>query len=213
MTDTYRHKGLRARLVEALKTKGITDERVLKAIAEVPRHLFMESFLETKAYEDIALPISAGQTISQPFTVATQTSLLKIAHGDKVLEVGTGSGYQACILLAMGAKVYTTERQIELYRKAKELLPSLGYHPNFFFSDGSLGLPTYGPFDKIIVTAGALETPNELMSQLKIGGMMVIPVGGKIQSMLLYTRLTETSFSKTDHGSFSFVPLLKGLVK
>ena len=213
MTDTYRHKGLRARLVETLKAKGINDENVLKAIGAVPRHLFMESFLETKAYEDIALPISAGQTISQPYTVATQTGLLKVKAGDKILEVGTGSGYQSCILLEMGAKVYTTERQIELFQKAKELLPSLGYNPKLFFSDGSLGLPTYGPFDKIIVTAGAFQAPNELLAQLKIGGLMVIPVGAKIQSMTLYMRVSETSFSKTEHGTFSFVPLLKGLVK
>ena len=213
MTDSYRHKGLRARLVETLKSKGIADENVLKAIAAVPRHLFLESFLEVKAYDDIALPISAGQTISQPYTVATQTALLKIVPGDKVLEVGTGSGYQACILLEMGAKVYTTERQIELFNKAKDLLPQLGYRPQFFFSDGSLGLPSYGPYDKIIVTAAALETPTDLMKQLRVGGMMVIPVGGKVQSMLLYTRLSDTSFSKTEHGSFVFVPLLKGLVK
>jgi protein-L-isoaspartate(D-aspartate) O-methyltransferase len=211
MEDSFRHKGLRKKLVEEIREKGIKDEGILAAIGKVPRHVFMDSGFINFSYKDKAFPIGAGQTISQPYTVAFQTELLSIKPNDKVLEIGTGSGYQAAVLLEMGARVFTIERQRELYLKTMSLLPKLGYNPNFFFGDGTLGLPTYSPFDKIIITAGAMDVPDSLMKQLKIGGRMVVPVGDRnTQVMMLIERKDEETFVKTQHGNFIFVPLLKG---
>lgn len=211
--DTPRHQGMRKKLVEGLKIKGIRDEKVLEAISRVPRHAFMESSFVGFAYRDQAFPIAAGQTISQPFTVAFQTQLLDVFPLCKVLEVGTGSGYQAAVLCELKAKVYTIERQRELYVSAQQLLPELGYQPSFFLGDGYKGLPTYGPFDRILVTAGAPYVPEELLGQLVIGGKMVIPVGKTdSQEMLLITRVGEDEYVNEKHGSFVFVPLLKGTV-
>lgn len=211
--DTPRHQGLRRRLIDALMIKGIRDERVLAAIGKIPRHAFLESTFLNFAYKDQAFPIGAGQTISQPYTVAIQTCLLMVEPMSKVLEVGTGSGYQAAVLCEMGAKVYTIERQKELYIKAQQLLPELGYHPAFHFGDGFRGLPTYGPFDRIIVTAGASVIPPELKSQLVIGGRMVIPVGAEHQQeMVVVIRTGEEDYVTEKHGAFIFVPLLRGIV-
>jgi len=210
--DTLRHQGMRYKLVEEIKLKGITDERVLEAIGSVPRHLFMDNSFVQFAYVDKAFPIAVGQTISQPYTVAFQTESLKLKKFDKILEVGTGSGYQAAVLCKMGATVYTIERQKTLYDFARNLLPDLGFRPHFFYGDGYLGLPTYGPFDKIIVTAAASFVPEPLKGQLRIGGIMVIPVGNRDrQTMKVITRLSETEYSEEDRGGFIFVPLLTGL--
>ena len=211
MEDTFLHKGLRKKLVDELRKKGISDEHVLNAINKVPRHLFMDSGFVNFAYKDKAFPISSGQTISQPFTVAFQTQLLQVKKMDKILEIGTGSGYQAAVLLEMGAKVYTIERHKDLMLKAQTLLPEIGYHPYFFYGDGYLGIPTYSPFDKIIITAAAPEIPPELTKQLRAGGRMVLPVGGKhSQTMLTVDRIDENEVETSEHGSFVFVPLLKG---
>ena len=211
MEDSYRHKGLRKKLVDELRLKGIADEKVLDAIGKIPRHVFMDSSFINYSYKDKAFPIGAGQTISQPFTVAFQTSLLQIKLNDKVLEIGTGSGYQTAVLIEMGARVLSIERQRELYLKALSMLPLLGYSPNLFYGDGTLGLPTYAPFDKILVTAGAIDIPDNLLKQLKIGGRMVLPIGNReLQEMTLIERTDEETFVKTQHGSFIFVPLLKG---
>ena len=211
MTDTYRHKGLRKKLEEAVKEKGIKDQRVLDAIGKVPRHLFMDSGFVEFAYRDQAFPIGSGQTISQPYTVAFQTELLNVQKHDKVLEIGTGSGYQCAILLELGAKVYTIERQRELYLKSRALLNKIGYKPYFFYGDGYLGQPRFAPFDKILVTAGAPEVPEELKKQLKVGGRMVVPVGGSGgQVMVAVDRLGEGEFKETKHGYFAFVPMVKG---
>lgn len=212
--DTLRHQGLRKRMVEGIRIKGVRDDKVLAAIGKVPRHMFMDSSFIQFAYKDQAFPIGSGQTISQPFTVATQTLLLQVDQHDKILEVGTGSGYQAAVLIEMGATVYTIERQRELYLKAQVLLPQLGYHPKFFFGDGYKGLPTYGPFDKIIVTAGAPAIPEDLIAQLKVGGRMVIPTGQPDkQTMYVVVKTSETEFYKESHGTFVFVPMLKGTDK
>lgn len=211
--DSLRHQGMRKRLVEGLKIKGIRNEAVLEALRKVPRHLFMESTFINFAYKDQAFPIGAGQTISQPFTVAFQTQLLEIEKNDKVLEIGTGSGYQAAVLLEMGARVFTIERQRELYQKVQSFLPEIGYRPACFFGDGYKGLPNFAPFDKILVTAGAPQVPEELKQQLKIGGRLVIPVGPEQrQEMLVITRISENDFKSEKHGAFVFVPLLKGTV-
>lgn len=211
MDDNFRHKGLRAKLVEEICSKGIRDEMVLKAINKVPRHAFMDSGFINFSYKDKAFPIGAGQTISQPYTVAFQTELLQVRKFEKVLEVGTGSGYQTAVLLEIGAKVYTIERQRELYLKAQEQLPKLGYHPQFFYGDGYQGLPTYGPFDKILVTAGAPNIPEKLMEQLTVGGRMVIPVGSSNQQeMKLVEKKGQEDYKITNHGTFVFVPLLEG---
>ena len=213
INDTDRHQGMRKKLVEALKIKGIRNPEVLSAIGKVPRHLFMESTFIQFAYKDQAFPIGAGQTISQPYTVAFQTQLLQVEKGDKILEVGTGSGYQAAVLLEMGARVFTIERQKELYNRVHKFLPEIGYNPACFFGDGYKGLPGFAPFDKIIVTAGAPEIPEGLISQLVIGGFMVIPVGNdQRQEMKLVTRISENDFKTENHGDFIFVPLLKGTV-
>lgn len=210
--DTFRHKGLRKKLVNTIKLKGITDEAVLNAIGRVRRHLFMDSSFVQFSYQDRAFPISSGQTISQPFTVAYQTQLLKIEKLDSVLEVGTGSGYQAAILCEMGAKVFTVERHRRLYEAASKLLPALGYNLNIYFGDGYEGLPLYGPFDKIIVTAGTTKVPEVLKNQLKVGGRLVVPVGAEHhQVMKLIIRESEATYKEESRGSFVFVPLLRGL--
>jgi len=211
--DDLRHKGMRKKLADGLKVKGIRNPDVLEAIRKVPRHLFMESSFIHFAYKDQAFPIGAGQTISQPYTVAFQTELLEVEKNDKVLEVGTGSGYQAAVLLEMGAKVFTIERQKELFLKVQSFLPEIGYHPACFFGDGYKGLPGFAPFDKILVTAGASSIPPELKEQLKIGGRMVIPVGRENhQEMLVVERISEEEYKTERHGGFVFVPLLKGTV-
>ena len=208
MVDSYKHKGLRKQLVTLIRNKGITDENVLAAIDKIPRHLFLDSSFTEFAYQDKPFPIGNGQTISQPFTVAFQSELLLIKKGDKVLEVGTGSGYQACVLLEMGAKVFTIERHRTLFLKTKEFLPTIGYRPRMFYGDGYEGLPAFAPFDKIIVTAGAPYIPKALKTQLKIGGILIVPVGDDIQTMTSLLRKSETEFELTEHGSFRFVPLL-----
>ncbi|NTW24888.1 MAG: protein-L-isoaspartate(D-aspartate) O-methyltransferase [Lentimicrobium sp.] len=207
--DTFRHKGLRKKLVESIRLKGIRDENVLKAIEAVPRHLFFDSGFLEFAYEDKAFPIGAGQTISQPYTVAFQTELLQIKRGDKVLEIGTGSGYQASILYQMGAKVFSIERQRLLFTKAKEQLPQMGFAIKTFFGDGYKGLPAFAPFDKIIVTAGAPYVPEALTNQLKPGGILVIPLDeGDSQLMTSIRKLPDSTLITTQHGRFRFVPLL-----
>lgn len=210
MKDTSKHQGLRNQLVMLLENKGITDKNVLDAISKIPRHLFLDSSFEQFAYQDKAFPIGAGQTISQPYTVAFQSQLLEVKKDDKVLEIGTGSGYQTAVLCKMGAKVYSIERQLELFKKTSRFLPTLGLNPKkFIFGDGYKGLPDAAPFDSIIVTAGAPFIPNPLMAQLKIGGRLVIPLGEKNQVMTLLVRESETKFVKHELGEFRFVPLLE----
>lgn len=210
LSDGYREQGMRAQLVQLLAQKGITNTIVLNAIGKVPRHFFLDSAFIDFAYADKAFPIGVGQTISQPFTVALQTQLLDVHKNEKVLEIGTGSGYQTSVLIEMGAKVFTIERQRELYNKASQLLPQMGYHPHFFYGDGYLGKPTYGPFDKILVTAGAPSIPEKLLTQLKIGGIMVIPIGEQQQRMIRICRTTESEFTQEDFGNCAFVPMLEG---
>ncbi len=210
MQDTYRHKGLRRQLVKTVRGKGIKDERILTAIGKIPRHFFLaDSALVEHAYEDKAFPIGEGQTISQPYTVAFQSEMLDIKPKDKVLEIGTGSGYQAIVLLELGAEVYTIEYQKKLYERTKKFLPSLGYHPRFFYGDGSKGLKQFAAYDKIIVTAGAPTVPSELIAQLKIGGILVIPVGNsRTQKMLRITKVADSKIRKEEFNDFAFVPLL-----
>lgn len=207
--DTYRHKGLRRQLAALLKEKGIEDAEVLKAIETVPRHLFLNSSFIERAYEDIAFPIGSGQTISRPHTVAFQTELLDLKRGEKVLEIGTGSGYQTSVLLEMGVKVYTIERQKALFDLTKTFLPSIGYNPKFFYGDGYKGLPIFAPFDKIIITAGAPFIPDALLDQLKVGGILVIPLGDKVQIMTFIKKTGPKAFEKVEYGEFKFVPLLE----
>ncbi|MCB0436581.1 MAG: protein-L-isoaspartate(D-aspartate) O-methyltransferase [Mangrovimonas sp.] len=210
MKDTFKHKGLRQKLVEVVQSKGITDAKVLEAIGKVPRHLFMDSGFLDHAYQDKAFPIAAGQTISQPYTVAFQTELLQVEKDSKILEIGTGSGYQCAILCEMGAKVYSIERQLELFKLTSKFLPKIGYRPKkLIFGDGYKGLPDEAPFDGIIVTAGAPFVPKPLMSQLAIGGRLVIPVGDKVQIMTLFIRKGAKEFEKHEFGEFRFVPLLE----
>lgn len=209
MKDTAKHQGLRNQLVSVLKEKGITDKSVLEAIKIIPRHLFLNSSFADYAYQDKAFPIGAGQTISQPYTVAFQSQLLEIKKGHKVLEIGTGSGYQTAVLCAMGVNVYSVERQNELFKQTSALLPKLGIRPKHLsFGDGYKGLPNHAPFDSIIVTAGAPIIPKPLMSQLKIGGRLVIPLGEEVQIMTLLIRKNETQFEKHEFGECRFVPLL-----
>jgi protein-L-isoaspartate(D-aspartate) O-methyltransferase len=211
--DDLRHQGMRKKLVAGLKAKGIRDQKVLDAIGKVPRHLFMDSSFIHFAYKDQAFPIGSGQTISQPYTVAFQTQLLQVEKNDKVLEIGAGSGYQAAVLIEMGAKVFTIERQKDLFRKTQAFLPEIGYHPACFFGDGYAGLPAFAPFDKILVTAGAPSVPEALKKQLKPGGRLVIPVGNENrQEMMVVVRISEENFKTEKHGGFIFVPLLKGTV-
>jgi len=209
MLDSYRHKGMRKQLVDSIRRKGISGEKVLDALYAVPRHLFMDSSFLEFAYEDKPFPIGSGQTISQPYTVAFQTELLDVHKNDKILEVGTGSGYQACILMEMGARVYTIERQKTLYLKTKKLFIELGYKPKLVtYGDGYKGLPAYAPFDKIIVTAGAPFIPDTLIEQLKPDGKLVIPVGDDIQIMKRVIKSGEGKIIEENHGTFRFVPLL-----
>jgi len=210
LKDTLKHQGLRNQLIKVLIKKGILDKNVLNAISHIPRHLFMDSSFEAFAYQDKAFPIAADQTISQPYTVAFQTEKLQVKPKHKILEIGTGSGYQTSILLDLKAQVYTIERQLELYKKTSRFLPKLGYYPKAIrFGDGYLGLPEFAPFDGIIVTAGAPFVPKALLSQLKIGGRLVIPVGDKIQKMTLIKRTGKKEFKKEIFGDFKFVPLLE----
>ncbi len=210
--DTYRHKGMRKKLMDVLRQKGINDERVLAAMNDLPRHFFMDSALDNIAYEDRAFPIAEGQTISQPYTVAYQTQLLQVKQGDKILEIGTGSIYQATVLAALGAKVFTIERQKKLFEKTKEYLFKTKYpHLKFFYGDGFEGLPTYAPFDKIIITAAAPFIPPKLVAQMKTGAFMIIPVDdGDAQRMMRLTKQNDGSTSEELFEKFSFVPMLKG---
>jgi len=213
MTDTFEASGKRKKLVEELRKKGITDEEVLRAINKVPRHDFMDPAFLNHAYVDKAFPITSGQTISQPYTVAVQTSLLQVKKRDKILEIGTGSGYQAAILAEMGARVYTIERYRELYLKAQRTLSSLGYTAHFFFGDGHEGQPQYGTFDGIVITAAAPEVPEKLLQQLKTGGRLVVPLGNSYsQVMTLVQRTGEDTFEYSSHGSYVFVPMMRGTV-
>jgi protein-L-isoaspartate(D-aspartate) O-methyltransferase len=210
LNDTFKHQGLRLQLVSILKSKGITNAAVLNAITKIPRHLFMDSSFLDHAYQDKAFPIAANQTISQPYTVAFQSELLQVNKGDKILEIGTGSGYQAAVLCELGAKVYSIERQQELFKKTSKFLPKLGYMPKkLIFGDGYKGLTEEAPFDGIVVTAGAPFVPKPLLAQLKIGGRLVIPVGDDIQVMTLFIRKGAKEFEKRELGDFRFVPLLE----
>ena len=210
MKDTAKHQGLRNQLVNVLKDKGIVDKAVLDAISKIPRHLFLNSSFADYAYQDKAFPIGEDQTISQPYTVAFQSQLLEVKKDQKILEIGTGSGYQTAVLCLLGAKVYSIERQIKLFKKAHNLLPLLGYRPKYLSSgDGYIGLPDHAPFDSIIVTAGAPIIPQPLMAQLKIGGRLVIPLGEDKQIMTLLIGKNQTQFEKHEFGDFKFVPLLE----
>jgi protein-L-isoaspartate(D-aspartate) O-methyltransferase len=209
--DNFQHKGLRNRLVESIRSKGIKNEDVLDALGRVPRHLFMDSSFINFSYNDKAFPIAAGQTISQPYTVAFQTELLDVKKHHKVLEVGTGSGYQTAVLLELGARVYTIERQRQLFLDAQKTLGPLNYKPLFFYGDGYEGLPAFQPYDRILVTAAAPEIPQLLLDQLAVGGILVIPEGDRSgQRMVRVIRETEDHFQRSEHGYFSFVPLLRG---
>ncbi len=210
LKDTFKHKGLRQQLVETIKAKGIKDENVLDAIGRIPRHVFMDSGFLDHAYQDKAFPIAADQTISQPYTVAFQSELLQVYPGDKILEIGTGSGYQTAVLLELGASVFSIERQRELYKKTSKFLPKLGYRPKkLIFGDGYKGLKEEAPFNGIIVTAGAPFVPKPLLSQLAIDGRLVIPVGDEVQIMTLFIRKGIKEFEKHEFGEFRFVPLLE----
>jgi protein-L-isoaspartate(D-aspartate) O-methyltransferase len=214
MLDSYKHKGMRKQLISELRSKGITDERVLEAFDNVPRHFFLDLAFEQQAYSNMAFRIGAGQTISHPFTVAFQTSLLEWKKGEKVLEIGTGSGFQTCILCSMGAKVFSIERQKELHLKSRKIIDRFGFTPKLFYGDGYQGKASYAPFDKILVTCGAPEVPQELLNQLKPGGMLVIPVGDlDSQTMLRITKNADGALTEETFGSFSFVPMLGNTVK
>ena len=210
LNDTYRHKGMRRKLVKLLRAEGISDESVLEAIDRVPRHLFLDNAFIDFAYKNQAFPIGSDQTISHPFTVAFQTQLLELKPNDKVLEIGTGSGYQSSVLMEMGVKVFSIERHRSLHMKSKKMLNSLGYFPKVFFGDGYKGQPSYAPFDKIIITAAAPLIPEDLKKQLKVGGFMIIPLGGsEKQEMQRLTKVSETEFKIETYGEFSFVPMLQ----
>ena len=210
MVDSYRHKGMRKKLVDSIRRKGIADEKILNAINSIPRHSFLDSSFLEFAYDDKPFPIGSGQTISQPYTVAFQTEILDVSKGHKVLEIGSGSGYQACVLEEIGAKVFSIERQRKLYHKTKELIGKLGYKIKFFYGDGYKGVPAFAPYDRILITAAAPEIPDELIQQLKPGGKLVIPLGGgDVQTMMRLTKLSDGEISKETFGAFRFVPLLK----
>lgn len=212
LVDSYRAQGLRRRLAEELRAKKLFDEKIIQAIEKIPRHFLLDSSFLEFAYQDKAFPIGEGQTISQPFTVATQTQLLTLEKNMKVLEIGTGSGYQAMVLLELGAKVFSIERVKELYLRTRELLQIMGYKPSLFWGDGYKGLPTYAPFDRIIITAAVSEPPKALLDQLKPGGIMVIPEGEHTEDQLMktYTKKGENNFEIVEHGRFRFVPMLEG---
>ena len=210
MKDTFKHKGLRQQLVNILVDKGIKNQAVLDAIGSIPRHLFIDSSFLEHAYQDKAFPIGANQTISQPYTVAFQSELLEVKSGDKILEIGTGSGYQTAVLCVLDAHVYSIERQLELFKKTSQFLPKIGYvAKRLIFGDGYKGLQEEAPFDSIIVTAGAPFVPKALLAQLKVGGRLVIPVGDEDQIMTLYIRKGSKEFEKHELGNFKFVPLLE----
>ncbi len=212
MTDSYRHKGLRKQLINTLRERGIRDEGVLEAMLQLPRHFFLDKAFEEWAYQDKPFPIGKEQTISQPYTVAYQTSLLNVRKRDKVLEVGTGSGYQAAVLALLGARVYTVERQELLHKRAKAILQRLKLgNIRCYLRDGYKGLPEFAPFDAIIVTAGATEIPKALLEQLRVGGRLVIPVGTDAQRMKRITRISEEEYETEDFADFRFVPFLKGV--
>jgi protein-L-isoaspartate(D-aspartate) O-methyltransferase len=214
LKDTFKHKGKRKQLIQGLADMGIKDQRILDAFDVVPRHFFLDTAFEDQAYSNMAFQIGAGQTISHPYTVAFQTELLEIEKGDKVLEIGTGSGFQTSILCELGSKVFSIERHSELHLAAKHVIYHLNYSPKLFFGDGYKGSPLNAPFDKILVTCGAPEIPQELLKQLKVNGIMVIPVGeGKEQKMLKIIKQGETSFSQEELGTFKFVPMLERTVK
>lgn len=214
LNDTYRHKGLRKRLVDDLRRRGIVEEAVLAALNTVPRHYFLDKAFEEHAYEDKPFPIGNDQTISQPFTVAYQTALLNLKARDSVLEIGTGSGYQAAILAALGARVFTVERQETLHLSAKNLLTQMGYgNVRCFFRDGTRGLLEFAPYDKIIVTAGAPVVPDALKEQLTVGGVLVIPVGEDVQYMHRITRTSKATYQEDVFDAFRFVPFLEGVQK
>lgn len=214
MQDTYKHKGMRKQLIDQLRQKGITDERVLTAFDAIPRHFFLDLVFEQQAYSNVAFQIGAGQTISHPYTVAFQTSILELKKGEKVLEIGTGSGFQTCILCSMGMKVFSIERQKELHIKAKNIIDHFRFTPKLFFGDGYEGKETFAPFDKILVTCGAPFIPEKLVKQLKVGGMMVIPVGDlDSQEMHRITKISETEYKEEVFGNFSFVPMLEKTVR
>ena len=209
--DSFRHKGLRKKLIDSIRSKGIMSEDVLEAMGRVLRHLFMDSSFVNFSYTDKAFPIAAGQTISQPYTVAFQTELLEVKKHLKVLEIGTGSGYQTAVLLELGARVYTIERQRQLFLDAQKTLGPLNYKPIFFFGDGYEGLPAYQPYDRILITAAAQEIPQQLLNQLAVGGILVVPEGDRFgQKMIRVIRVSEEDFQRSEHGHFSFVPLLRG---
>ena len=208
MEDNFRHKGLRKQLINLLREKGIKSEAVLDAMGKIPRHLFLDTAFLNFAYEDKAFPIGAEQTISHPYTVAFQTELLELARGEKVLEIGSGCGYQTAVLCELGVKVYSIERQKELYDKTKRFLPKLGYRPNLYYGDGYLGKESFAPFDKIIITCGAPFIPEALLKQLKVGGIMIIPVGEEVQEMIKVVRVDENNFEQKKFGDFKFVPML-----
>ena len=212
--DTYKHKGMRRQLVEELRGRGIKDERILEAFNAIPRHYFLDLAFTEQAYSNMPFQIGAGHTISHPYTVAFQTQLLDVKKGDKILEIGTGSGFQTCILCELGAKVFSIERQKELYMKVKNIIHHFNFNPRLSYGDGYKGLPTFAPFDAIIVTCGAPFIPPALVEQLKIGGKLVIPLGeGNVQKMVVLTRTSEDSEDVKDYGDFSFVPMLENTAK
>jgi protein-L-isoaspartate(D-aspartate) O-methyltransferase len=214
MQDSFKHKGMRKQLITELREKGITDERVLDAFNAVPRHFFLDPVFTEQAYSNMAFQIGSGQTISHPYTVAFQSQLLEIKKGDKVLEIGTGSGFQTSILCELGAKVYSIERHKALHLTAKNIIRGLGYTPRLSFGDGYKGWPTFAPFDKVIITCGAPGVPEELLNQLKTGGWMIVPIGeGEEQLMKKIVKVSEDEFEETEYGIFKFVPMLENKVK
>ena len=213
MKDSYFHQGLRSKLVTTLRQKGIKDERILRAFMNIPRHLFLDSAFAKWAYTDVAFPIDSNQTISQPYTVAFQTNLLELTGTEKVLEIGTGSGFQACVLAYLGTKVYTIERHEKLFHKTDELLYNLGYgRVRTLLGDGYKGAPRFAPFDRILITCGAPHVPQDLLDQLKVGGILVVPLGeGEVQTMIRIKKISPNQYQKEEFGSFKFVPFLEGI--